>query len=225
MGIYAIYCPTCNHQHVWFSGDPDQRCTLCKNKNPRIYFPGDLENDQIFDGSRWHQLQPREMIEADIYPYAGYAGPPLTIDLEKFAKDRGLPYDPTGKIDMTATFRLAASSLIREMVAGDIYPPGYLRPRLKINTPFQYSTHVTGLLNGASERINELERKLKNYEPVNTYDGLTIDQWRDRALKAENARDATCSVYWGSHDRGCLLPSNHHGEHQFATPASKIRIP
>lgn len=43
---------------------------------------------------------------------------------------------------------------------------------------------VTGLI-GMNE---ELQRKLKNYEPVNFYDGLSIEQWRERALKAESVQ-------------------------------------
>lgn len=37
-----------------------------------------------------------------------------------------------------------------------------------------------------SARIAELERKLKCYEPVNTYNGLTIEQWKERAERAES---------------------------------------
>ena len=35
-------------------------------------------------------------------------------------------------------------------------------------------------------KIEELERQLKMYEPVSQYNGLSIEEWRTRALKAES---------------------------------------
>lgn len=33
MGMYVIPCPACGRKHYWFSGNPDQRCTMCKQNN------------------------------------------------------------------------------------------------------------------------------------------------------------------------------------------------
>lgn len=30
MGLYAVACPQCGNNHLWFSGNMDQRCTECK---------------------------------------------------------------------------------------------------------------------------------------------------------------------------------------------------
>jgi len=37
----------------------------------------------------------------------------------------------------------------------------------------------------ATAKIEELERRIKNYEPVSLYNGLSIDQWKERAEAAE----------------------------------------
>jgi hypothetical protein len=70
----------------------------------------------------------------------------------------------------------------RQMVKADIYPP-YYPPRrfFGSETPVQY------LRNGAWLRLDEeLKRKLKLHEPISSYNGLSIEQWRERALKAES---------------------------------------
>ncbi len=76
----------------------------------------------------------------------------------------------------------------RKMVADDIYPPGYFRGKFEVRIPFQYLARQAEL----QRRTDELERKLKNYEPVNMFDGLTIDEWRERALKVENMITRIC---------------------------------
>jgi len=45
--------------------------------------------------------------------------------------------------------------------------------------------HMCYELAQAKERIAEMERKLKNYEPTDLYNGLTIEQWKSRAKAAE----------------------------------------
>lgn len=32
MGLYTVECPECGQIHMWFSGENDQRCQDCKNK-------------------------------------------------------------------------------------------------------------------------------------------------------------------------------------------------
>lgn len=50
---------------------------------------------------------------------------------------------------------------------------------------------VVALCLKAADEIERLQMTIKRYEPVNTYDGLDIDQWRQRALAAERARSGT----------------------------------
>ena len=40
--------------------------------------------------------------------------------------------------------------------------------------------------NCLQHKIEELERQLKMYEPVSQYNGLSIEEWRTAALKAES---------------------------------------
>lgn len=39
MGLYEIKCSECSNIHVWFSGDPDQRCPECKGgKKDAVFY-------------------------------------------------------------------------------------------------------------------------------------------------------------------------------------------
>lgn len=76
MGTYTIACPTCQRDHIWFSGGPDQPCQFCKSTaaNLRRYNGEPLDGTQR-DGSiwlsskqRWYQLTPRRAVDGDIYP-------------------------------------------------------------------------------------------------------------------------------------------------------------
>jgi hypothetical protein len=48
----------------------------------------------------------------------------------------------------------------------------------------------------AQARLDSLETKLKRYEPIHTFNGLTIDAWKERAEKAE-ARLAAMTALLG----------------------------
>ena len=51
-------------------------------------------------------------------------------------------------------------------------------------------------------RLAEAERKLKNYEPTNLYNGLTIDQWKARCDEAEALlREARACLYMVQDDQ------------------------
>jgi len=71
---------------------------------------------------------------------------------------------------------------------GDVWSPA-LKPKPK---PKPYAPYVHPYV------IAELERRLKMYEPVNQYNGLSIEEWRTAALKAESeARSlkTLCATY------------------------------
>lgn len=36
MGLYPMNCVSCHTPFMWWSGNMDQRCKDCQNKNPRL---------------------------------------------------------------------------------------------------------------------------------------------------------------------------------------------
>ena len=36
MGLYAIDCPQCGLPHMWFSGNLDQRCAICRDAPAKL---------------------------------------------------------------------------------------------------------------------------------------------------------------------------------------------
>jgi hypothetical protein len=226
MGMYSIKCPSCGTIHAWFGG-LDQRCTQCKSVGEALkVLPGDLDNGQVFDGKRWHQLYPREAVEGDIGNWLdAQRGLRLTPENAE-SEERSIYHSSTdGRIPLSfkgrhllQNLRFATSqaiqecfvpsqatytvhdalSLARAAVArrmGELearardsadYSAGYAQQREKVETLERELIAMRAEVERRVENIDELERKLKMYEPVSQYNGLSIEEWRTAALKAES---------------------------------------
>jgi LSD1 subclass zinc finger protein len=49
MGVYSIECNSCGIPFNWFSGNRDQRCAVCVEKEKKDSFPMDRFTDKDFD--------------------------------------------------------------------------------------------------------------------------------------------------------------------------------
>lgn len=57
----------------------------------------------------------------------------------------------------------------------------------------------------AAAEIERLQSKLKNYEPINTYDNRDIESWRSEALRMRSLlRRVLTNISTTPHDKGCI---------------------
>jgi hypothetical protein len=93
--------------------------------------------------------------------------------------------------------------LPRPMIDGDIYPTAphlywsrWARTAKPIPNDFDALWRQAHFFPTATHQVDELQRKLKGYEPVNTFDDLNIEQWRERALTAESDAERRIKMVW-----------------------------
>jgi hypothetical protein len=155
--------------------------------------PVKFDNPSTDGSSGWFErlftlIEPRKAVSGDIYPNGYYGKDYYTarVPFHGYAAARDLPitFSPFQYAGSTGSTDGFAEWMKNPRTVGLKHRCAQAeKARDQQSQNFLLQEERTRNL---QRELEGLQRKLKNYEPVNLYDGLSIGQWRERALEAES---------------------------------------